>query len=916
MPLSWNEIRDRATRFAHDWADETSEDAEAKSFWDGFFEVFGLPRRRVASFEKPVKKSDGRDGYIDLLWKGILLVEHKSRGKDLDRAFTQAKDYFPGIKDRDLPRFILVSDFEKFRLYDLEENTQHAFLLKDLPANIKLFGFIAGYQTTKFEEQDPVNVKAAEKMGRLHDRLKEVGYDGHALEVYLVRLLFCLFAEDAGVFERSQFQEFIEQRTSEDGSDLAARLAELFEVLNKPEKSRLKNLDEQLAAFRYVNGDLFAEHLPTASFDSDMRDKLLECCALDWSRISPAIFGAMFQSIMDKKLRRNLGAHYTSEKNIMKVIGPLFLDDLKEEFESVKNSTPKLKEFHKKLASLKFLDPACGCGNFLIIAYREIREIELNILRILLKKKDTLLLDITPEILCNVDQFYGIEIEEFPSQIARTAMWLVDHQMNMKIGNEFGKYFARLPLSKSATIVHGNALQIDWESVVKPSELSYIFGNPPFIGHHLQSAEQKEDMLNALGNPSDGGVLDFVCAWYAKAARYIKDTSIKVAFVSTNSITQGEQVGILWRSLQKISKTYINFAHKTFRWTNEAKGEAAVYCVILGFSGIESRKKYIFEYEFVDAEPVRADVDTINAYLADAAWILLDNQNKNLSGMPEMIYGSKPTDGGFFFFTNEEYAQFLTQEPKAAAYIKPFIGAQEYLTGEKRWTLWLVGADPGELRKLPEVMKRIKSVEQFRKSSKAASTRNYPHSTLYRQVTQPKSDYILVPRHTSENRDYIPFGFFSRDVIVGDSCFSIPNAEIYHFGIISSAMHMSWVKATCGRLESRYRYSKDIVYNNFPWPDSSTVMVKSIEKSAQAVLDARMNHSSASLADLYDPKTMPPDLVKAHRALDAAVDAAYSKKKFTGDSDRVAFLFGLYQKLAAPLDAPAAKKPKKKSSKK
>jgi hypothetical protein len=495
MPLSWNEIKDRALKFSREWAGESSEDAEAKSFLNDFFNVFGVPRRRVATFEHRVKKQDGKDGYIDLLWKGILLVEHKSRGKDLDRAYNQAKDYFPGIKDRDAPRYILVSDFERFRLYDLEEDQQHEFTLKEFYKNIRLFGFIAGYQTTSFKEQDAVNIKAAERMGRLHDKLKTVGYEGHALEVYLVRLLFCLFAEDTSIFERSQFQELIEQSAAEDGRDLAQWLANLFEVLDTPHEKRLKSLDEQLAAFPYVNGNLYAEQLRTASFDREMRDMLLECCALDWSRISPAIFGALFQSVMDQKQRRDLGAHYTTEKNILKLIGPLFLDELRAEFERVKNTPKKVYEFHQRLAKLKFFDPACGCGNFLVIAYRELRLIELEILRVLYGKSQMLSLDVGEfNILCDVDQFYGIEIEEFPAQIAQTALWLMDHQMNMLVSEEFGSYFVRLPLKKSATIKHGNALQIDWRDVVKPSELTYILGNPPFVGKKEQGKLQKQNM--------------------------------------------------------------------------------------------------------------------------------------------------------------------------------------------------------------------------------------------------------------------------------------------------------------------------------------------------------------------------------------------------------------------------------------
>ena len=490
------------------------------NLFGAFFTVFGVPRRRVATFEQPVKKSDGHGGFIDLLWKGILLVEHKSRGKDLDSAFQQAKDYFPGLKDRDLPRYIVVSDFARFRLYDLEEGEQHEFTIKDFYKNVRLFGFVAGYATTSYKEQDPVNIKAAERMGKLHDKLKAIGYEGHELEVYLVRLLFCLFSDDTSIFERRQFQDLIERRTAEDGQDLAQWLAHLFEVLNTPDDKRLKRLDEQLAAFRYVNGSLFAEHLRTADFDRDMREILIECCSLDWSRISPAIFGALFQSVMKADLRRNLGAHYTTEKNILKVIGPLFLDELRAEFEKVKSQPKKLSEFHKRIAGLKFLDPACGCGNFLVIAYRELRLLELDILRVLHRDATSRTLDVSQftNILCDVDQFFGIEIEEFPAQIAQTALWLMDHQMNMRVSEEFGNYFVRLPLRKSATIVHDNALQRDWREIVKPEELTYILGNPPFGGAKYLHDEQRADMARVFSDIQSAGLLDFVSAWYRKAA--------------------------------------------------------------------------------------------------------------------------------------------------------------------------------------------------------------------------------------------------------------------------------------------------------------------------------------------------------------------------------------------------------------
>lgn len=913
MPISWNEIKDRALKFSREWADECSEDAEAKPFLTDFFNVFGVNRRRVATFEERVKKIDGKDGYIDLLWKGVLLVEQKSRGKSLDRAHQQAKDYFHGLKDRDLPRYILVSDFERFRLYDLEENTQHEFTLKELHKNVKLFGFIAGYQTTSYKEQDIVNVKAAEKMGKLHDRLKAIGYTGHELEVYLVRLLFCLFAEDTSIFERRQFQDLIEQRTAEDGSDLAQWLGSLFEVLNTPDDKRLANLDEQLAAFPYVNGNLYAEHLRTASFDKEMRESLLECCSLDWSRISPAIFGALFQSVMDQKLRRNLGAHYTTEKNILKLIKPLFLDELHEEFEKIKTNKKKLEEFHKKIANLKFLDPACGCGNFLVIAYRELRELELKVLCSLYKDMTDRLLDVGHEIRCDVDQFYGIEIEEFPAQIAQTALWLMDHQMNMKVSEEFGQYFRRLPLKKSATILQRNALRLDWREVVRPKELNYILGNPPFVGAKYMDDAQREDVATVFHDMQGAGLLDFVSAWYRKAVDYMNDnTSIKTAFVSTNSITQGEQVGILWSDLLRRGAK-IFFAHRTFQWSSEARGKAAVHCVIVGFSLEELAEKRLFDYETIKSDPHEILAKNINPYLVDAPDTIIVRRTNPLCDVPEIHFGNQPIDGGHLIFTTEEKNELLKKEPAAEELFRMFLGADEFINGVERWCLWLATSSPDKLRGLPSVRERLERVKQFRLSSKRKATQELAKTPAqFAFVSHKESHYLIVPSVSSERRQYIPFGFMTPSVIASNLCLIVPDAGLYHLGIMSSTMHMAWVRSVCGRLKSDYRYSAAIVYNNYPWPQNVTDKQKlTIEEAAQAVLDARARHPDSSLADLYDPLTMPPELVKAHQKLDAAVDAAYSKKKFQGDSDRVAFLFELYQQISTPLSAIKSKHKKK-----
>jgi len=896
MPLSWNEIKTRALAFAKEWQEVCSEDAEAKSFWDSFFNVFGISRKRVASFEEPVKKLGDKQGFVDLFWKGILIVEHKSRGKSLDKAYTQALNYFPGLNDRDLPKYVIVSDFARFRLYDLEVNEQHEFELTDLHKNVRLFGFIAGYQTHKIQTQDPVNIKAAEQMGKLHDQMKEVGYTGHALEVYLVRLLFCLFADDTGIFERQQFQEYIEQRTNEDGSDLGHHLSTLFQVLNTPRAKRLTNLDEQLAAFPYVNGKLFEEMLPAAGFDAAMRQTLLDCCALDWSRISPAIFGSLFQSIMDKQARRNLGAHYTSEENILKLIKPLFLDNLWEEFEKIKHNKNRLLEFHKKLRRLNFLDPACGCGNFLVIAYRELRLLELAILRasrVTMQSE----LNIHALINLNVDQFFGIEIEEFPAQIAQVALWLMDHQMNLLVSEEFGLYFVRIPLETSSTIVCGNALQIDWETVVPARHVSYIMGNPPFVGKHLRNKAQNEDMETVCATLQNYGMLDYVCAWYVKAVQFIKDTDIKVAFVSSNSITQGEQVGTLWQWLL-YNGVKIHFAHRTFRWSNEARGKAAVFCVIIGFGLQETKTNRLYDYADPDAEPHEIIARNISPYLIDAANTFATSRSKPICEVPNMVYGSKPTDGGYLLLSDDEKTEFLSKEPPADKFIKPLISAHEFINGEKRWCIWLAHSEASEFRKFAEVMKRIEGVRKFRQESKKAATvklAEVPY--LFAEIRQPDSGYVLIPRHSSENRRFVPMAFFNKKYIVSDSCASIPHATLYHFGVLQSLMHMAWTRQVCGRIKGDYRYSNNIVYNNFPWPENPSEKQKQvIETAAQAVLDARSQFPGSSLADLYDPLTMPPVLLKAHQTLDRAVDAAYGKTNFQTEAQRVAFLFELYQK--------------------
>lgn len=909
VTLSQNEISARAAKFASDWENTQREEAEAQAFLIDFFRVLGINRKRVAIFEHRVKCADGSSGYIDLFWKGHILIEMKSRGKDLTKAYEQAKRYADSLASHEFPKAILVCDFENWHFYDLSNDGQlTTFSLSELPRYIHLFHYLAGYEQREYQEEDPVNVQAAELLGKLHDRLKGIGYVGHALEVYLVRLLFCLFADDTGIFRKDSFLSFVRDCTFEDGRDLAARLAEFFQVLNTPEKQRLSVRDAVIKAFPYVNGGLFAELLPMPAFDSEMRQLVLDCCALDWSRISPAIFGAMFQSVMNAEERRALGAHYTSERNILKLINPLFMDALRGEFESIlhdKSSRKgaRLQGFHKKLSELNFLDPACGCGNFLVVAYRELRRLELSVIaeREKLEASGTgWMLSANDVCLVNVNQFYGIEIEEFPARIAQVAMWLVDHQMNIEVSNYFGEVYVRIPLESSATIVCGNALELEWETVVPKERLSYILGNPPFIGARMmdQGSPQKKEVKQIFGDIKDVQDLDYVSCWYKKSAQYIQGTQIEVAFVSTNSICQGSQVPVLWGVLLKEHGIKLNFAHQTFKWSNEARGKAAVYCVIVGFALHERKVKQLYSYPDIQGEPTEKKVAGISPYLHAGSCLYVEAQKKPLCYVPEMKFGSQPRDGGFFVLTPQEREEILAEEPKLETIIRPFIGAEEFIKGKSRYCIWLHN-EPFSIICNSKILKeRIAAVETFRLSSKAKTTRGYAKvPAIFAQIAHPYSDYLIIPSVSSENRLYIPIGFLNERSIASNAVQIIPNATLYHFGVLTSTMHMAWMRMVAGRLESRYRYSKEIVYNTFPWPECGEKERNAIETAAAAVLAEREKLAGSSFAELYDSvllKTTP--LYKAHLKLDAAVEKAYGCR-FTDDSERVAFLFGEYSKL-------------------
>ena len=904
MSISRNQIIKNARKFSKDWKDEVSEKAESQTFWNEFFAVFGISRRQVGIFEAKLTKLNGHRGFIDVFWPGKLVCEQKSRGQDLEKAFHQAIGYLEATAKVDpaqLPRYVIVCDFEFLRLCDLETQEHTQIPVAELADHVHLFGFLYDQITEIKQAEEAANIEAAEKMGKLHDQLKAVGYDGHALEVMLIRLLFCLFAEDTGIFAKYQFTNFIQHKTQADGSDLAAQIAMLFYVLNQPEQQRLTNLDQALADFAYINGQLFAEPLPPASFDDEMRNLLLEACEMDWSKISPEIFGALFQSVMDAEQRRSLGAHYTSEENILKVISSLFMDDLRAEFEELRRKgrgkarTAVLDTFHEKLANLDFLDPACGCGNFLIVAYRELRLLELDVIEEIHAKGQ--LLDVSTIVRCNVSQFHGIEIEDFPSQIARVAMWLIDHQMNMLVSEHYGTHFARIPLKSVADIQNTDALSVLWPTV------DYIFGNPPFIGHQLKTKEQQKSLEKVFPKDEKFGKVDFVGAWFVKSTQImVVNPHIRTAFVATNSISQGEQVGVLWGWIFEKS-LHIDFAHRTFEWQSAARGKAAVHCVIIGFSKRLNTRKYLFDYETLQSIPTKIEVSQINQYLVEAPSVILPSRSKPRINMSAMSKGSQPTDGGNLTVSLSDRDFLLTKYPILEKFIKKFIGATEFIHNTKRYCLWLADAKPSEMKQvitIPEIKARAEKIRNLRLESPTKSVQEQAYSPLlFTQNRQPNSNYLVVPRHSSENRIYIPIGFFSNEVICGDANMMIPNATLYDFGIITSLMHMDWMRSTCGRIKSDYRYSPNI-YNTFPWLKNVDEQHHSlIEKLAKNILDIRekefLKDPDSSLATLYDPEVMPPALRKAHKELDKAVDAAYSRKKFNNEAERVAFLFELYE---------------------
>lgn len=924
MRLGWDEIKRRAKAFSEEWKDAHYEKGETQSFYNDFFEIFGIKRRQVAVYEKMVQGLDAnRRGFIDLFWPGTLIVEQKSAGKDLLAAQMQASEYFNWLSERDQPRYILTCDFQRWKLIDLDDNGREVnFTLPELHKHVTEFDFMLGRRVT-FKTQASVTIKAAELMGKLHDALEDSGYTGHDLEQLLVRLLFCLFADDTGIFQpKDIFLQLIDNDTKADGSDVGRVLNELFDVLDTPEDKRQKGLAGELDAFPYVNGALFTGRLRTPVFDGPMRQHLLDAARHDWSGVSPAIFGSLFQSVMDAEERRAKGAHYTTEANILKVIGPLFLDDLRAELTGITarktGREAALKAFLHKLTQLTFFDPACGCGNFLVIAYREVRRLELEALKALYG--DQASFTVAGMNRVTVDQFYGIEYEEFPARIAEVAMWMMDHIANNEINEAFGLNYANIPLTGAPHILHGDALETDWSGLLPPGKCSYIMGNPPFIGAKFQSELQRAQVRRIAGLGGSGGTLDYVAAWFIKAGQMAKaNPRIRIAFVSTNSICQGEQVAQLWPILFDRHGLEIAFAHRTFNWFSEARGRAHVHVVIVGLAhrDHEPAEKRLFSYPDIKGDPVETRHGALTAYLFDARGVanrhlIVKEESKPINGARKLISGSQPIDGGFLIFDAAERREFLELEPCARKWMRRFVGAEDFINGGERWILALQEVPPAELRQMPKTRERLAAVRDFRSKSQRKSTLAIAgHPTRFNVEVLPMSPYLVIPEVSSERRDYIPLGWLEPPSIPSNKLRLLADATLWEFGVLTSRAHIAWTAHIGGRLKSDFQYGIGLNYNTFPWPDATPAQRDKIEALAQAVLDARAAHPTSSLADLYDPDTMPPNLRKAHAALDAAVDRLYRPAPFASDRDRVEHLFGRYEALINPLERLGAAKNKR-----
>ena len=912
------ERRIAAKQFAADWQGHGDEKQETQTFWLALLQkVYGVAEPdKFIQFEVPVKLSHTSfiDGYIGAT---RILIEQKGAKIDLNKGevqsdgsiltpYQQARRYAGFLPYAQVPRWIVVCNFTEFRIHDMNRpnDTPEILLLSDLEKEYSRLNFLVDTGDENIRKEMEISLQAGELVGVLYDALLKQYAEPdspetlQSLNALCVRLVFCLYAEDAGVFgKRNMFHSYLQAHRAED----RRALINLFRVLDTRIEERDRYLDDDLAAFPYVNGGLFAdENIEIPRLGDEIIDLLLEKASedFDWSAISPTIFGAVFESTLNPETRRAGGMHYTSIENIHKVIDPLFLDDLKAELEEIaaiavaKTREAKLRAFQTKLAGLKFLDPACGSGNFLTETYLSLRRLE-NKAIAALQQGQVMMGEYHNPIQVSISQFYGIEINDFAVTVAKTALWIAESQMMQETMGIVRMPLDFLPLKTNAYIVEGNALRLDWESVVPKAELNYIMGNPPFVGAMMMTPTQHDDLATAFPECQKVGEADYVSGWYITATKYIRNTSICCAFVSTNSICQGQSVEVVWKPLFDLG-VHIDFAYRTFRWDSEANIKAHVHCVIVGFS-----TKAIKKDKVIYTDNRAQLVNNINAYLLDAENIFVESKSTPICSVPNMLFGSMPRDGGGFVLSEDEKNSLIENEPIAAKWVRLYLGADEFINNKKRYCLWLVGALPNEIRKSPKVLERVERVRAFRAASKAASTRKFAETPmLFCQIAQPNSDYIIVPGASSSRRRYVPIGFMSKEVIASNGVQIIPDAGLYHFGVLTSNVHMAWMRAVCGRLKSDYRYSKDIVYNNFPWPTPTDAQKEKIEQTAQAILDARALYPDCSLADLYDEATMPPELRKAHQANDKAVMQAYGFwGKLNTETACVAELMKMYQQL-------------------
>lgn len=902
--LSVKNARDFATKYAS----ATSEKQLGQSFWRDFFlSVVEVPDLLVSGieFEYPIRSSKGTIQFIDCLWSGVVLIEHKSAGKDLDAAEKQAREYLESLPAYLRPPTIIVSDFQTIRIIQVLRGTSHQFALADLPENLDQIRAVISFAGEGVAPPVEADKKAVKLMGELFKEFDKAGYEGHDLSVFLIRILFLNFGDDTGMWKYTPeglFGSYI-ANTYPDGSGLGGRLQELFEVLNTPRAKRPKTLNPTLTEFPYVNGGLFSEQLPIFAFTAPMREALIATTRYDWSKISPAIFGAMFQTVKDKELRRESGEFYTSEKAIMRLISPLFLDELNERLQKNWDSASGLKKLWAHLGSLNFLDPASGSGNFLLVAYKRLRELELKLiarLRDLEGASSQIQIDGSIGLQVHLEQFHAIEYDEWSSQIALVAMFLADHQANKQMEEILGVAPDRFPLTESAVVKQGNALSVDWESVCPMNENTYIMGNPPFVGANQLSKEQRTETFSVWGKSPGTGLLDYVSNWFLIGSRLSAKFGAKVAFVATNSITQGEQPATIWAQIMPLG-VGIDFAYRSFWWDNGA----AVHVVIIGFSAApKTEKRKFWSFDDVDGEPTLSYAKNINAYLIDAPNVLIGRRTKPLvPSMEIMAKGNMPTDNGLLSDISEEEASVIRRDdPIAAKYLRRIVGARELIQGEVRFCLWLVGAEPSDIRESPELSRRVQLVREFRGASKDKTTRaDANRAWEFQRVRQPQHDYIAVPSHSSENRDYVPMALLSKDVIDTNATFHVSNGGLMTLGLLMSRPFNVWNKTVSGRLESRTRISNTITYNNFPFPDPSADIGSDIEEAASEILATRERFPNSSLADLYDPTTMPSELREAHQSLDKAVLSAFGLKTSASDEQILAELFRRYEDLTRGL---------------